>query len=246
MKRSYLLPIFAILALLLSLCSCSSGMIDTDTVQEAESHYPSTVNADVAPSYNSATQVFDNIRSLKRALENDTTTLYTVSSEISVYYELIGLPSGYVETSVEWTGSSDYCVYYSHDDSVIAYIPVSSENALTSMLENLLQYSGTYEYLAANTMVNSLTKTSVSTTLGWMYECTYNTSKKTGLKLNYHEYTNEETNITYIISRTYTQTGDILNSKLFVFNGSASFVCIGSETNISMETACNLTSVPIS
>lgn len=239
MKRSRFLSHAATLILLLSLCSCSSETIGADTVEEADSHHQDTVQTDNTPEYGSATKVFENVRSLKKESEND-----AAAPEIPVFHELSGLPSGYIETSVELTGSS-YCIYYSRDDSVVAFIPTESETALDSLMEDLLRNSGTYEALENNKMVDSLTKTELSAALGFMYECTYNTGRKSGLKLNYHEYRDEETNITYIISKTYTQTADILNSKLFVFNGSSSFACIGSEIEINMEDACNLTSVPI-
>ena len=244
MKNSRLISIFTTAVLMFSLYSCSSEIMDMNNDDAESSHLHNSADAEVAPSFNSSTQVFENIRSMKQELENDAATLYTVSSETPAFYELSGLPLGYVETSVEWTGSSDYVIYYSNGNSVIAYMPITSEDALDSMLLDLLKNGGTYEYLSENPLVNGVTKTDILSTLGSMYECTYNTSKTSGLKLNYHEYTNEETDVTYIISTTYTNTGDILNSKLFVFNGSSSFVCIGSETNIDMETACSLTSVP--
>ena len=238
MKRSRFLSPAATLILLLSLCSFSSETIGTDTIKEADSHNHDTIQTDNTPAYGSATKVFENVRSLKRESES------AAAPEIPVYYELSGLPSGYIETSVELTGSS-YCIYYSRDDSVVAFIPAASETELDSLMEDLLRNSGTYESLENNKMVDSLTKTELSAALGFMYECMYNTGRKSGLKLNYHEYRDEETNVTYIISRTYAQTDDILNSKLFVFNGSSSFALIGSETDINMEEACNLTSVPI-
>lgn len=239
MKRNCLLSFAATLTFLFSLCSCSSETIGADTIKEADSHNHDTIQTDNTPAYSSATKVFENVRSLKRESESDAAT-----PEIPVYYELSGLPSDYIETSVELTGSS-YCIYYSRDDSVVAFIPAASETELDSLMEDLLRNSGTYEALENNKMVDNLSKTELSAARGFMYECTYNTGRKSGLKLNYHEYRDEETNVTYIISKTYAQTDDILNSKLFVFNGSSSFACIGSETDINMEEAYNLTSVPI-
>lgn len=228
------------------LISCSSENDNEHKIINEDSSLNHSYPSEITPLYESSTQTFDSIRSMKETIENNSASLYVVQSDNSpLFYELTGLPSDYVESSVEWTGGSDYFIYYSNDSSSIAYMPFTSEEELQAVLDENLKNSGTYENLLNNTLVNNVIKTDISTSIGSMYECTYNTNKVTGLKLNYHEYTDSASNTTYIISKTYNQNESILNSKLFIFKDSSSFLCIGSETDITMTTALNLTSIPV-
>ncbi len=198
------------------------------------------------PINQSVTQTFENIRTMKEEIDekrnNETqSSIYTLSSiNTSDLKELKGLNTDYIESWVEWSGDDTYVIYYTTTDSVIAFIPFSSEDLLQEEMENWLLSDGTYENLLANNLVTDVEFANLPTTTGTSYQCTYNTNRVTGLILRYHTYTNPESNITYILSETLSPDNQLQSKSLFVFAGDKSFMCNGNDVSLTITTACDL------
>lgn len=136
--------------------------------------------------------------------------------------EMTGLPDGYEEVLVETGGL--YCITYRNNDSAIAFFPCESEAVLEEFMTGLLNTSGTYEFLLANDLVTAVRKTDLSSDGEIQYECLYNTSIKTDLKLQYREFTME--NIRYVLSSLYNEDNVLQSRCFFVFDRENSFACI--------------------
>ena len=125
-----------------------------------------------------------------------------------------------------------------------AFKPFSTEAELSDAMNSWLSVDGTYESLSANERISDIVKTDIDTELGTMYECTYNTDKVEGLKTRYHEYTDEGGRI-YILSQSYMSDGSLSSNALFVFDGTASFMCSGNDPSFTMNSALSLISAEI-
>jgi len=189
--------------------------------------------------YTTDTRVFDNIRAMKKELEQDSPS-YTLS-----FYELQGLPDTYTESWVEWAGKKDYFIYYTDADKVTVFMPFESESGLSAMKEDLLSNHGTYEYLLSNELIHDVVKTELPTDSGVAYECTYSTHIKTGLKIRYYEYQDSLTGRKYILSVDVSPDGMTDSFSLFVFDNNKSFMCSGTDSNVSLDVALELYSVVV-
>lgn len=241
----------------MTLTACSQNITDKDIANETfleVSHQTTSINENTnidentsAPPINqSTTQTFENIRTMKEEIDNKRnndpqSSLQTLSSiDTSDLKELKGLNTDYIESWVELSVDDTYVIYYTSMDSVIAFIPFSSEDLLLEEMENWLLSDGTYENLLANHLVTNVDFTELPTTTGTSYQCIYNTSRVTGLILRYHTYTNPETNITYVLSETFSPDNQLQSNSLFVFDGNNSFMCNGNDVSLTISTACDL------
>lgn len=189
--------------------------------------------------YNTDTRTFDSIRSMKEELEKN-----SQANNIS-FYELHGLQSAYSESWVEWAGGTDYFIYYTNADKVVAFMPFESESDLTTEKDDWLSNHGTYESLLANELIHDVVKTEIPTDYGISYECTYNTRVMTGLKIRYYEYQDSITGRTYILSVDLSPDGVSESFMLFVFDKDKSFMCSGTASDISLEVVDELYSVTV-
>lgn len=197
---------------------------------------------DSPPVYSTDTQVFNNIRAMKIDLEKN------LQPDTLSLYELQGLPDKYEESWVEWADKTDYLdyfIYYTDADKVTAFMPFESESALSAMKEDWLSDNGTYEYLLSNELIHDVVKTEISTDYGIAYECTYSTRIKTDLRIRYYEYQDSLTNRRYILSVDVSPDGMTDSFSLFVFDNANSFMCGGTDSNMSLDVAFGLYSVVV-
>lgn len=184
-------------------------------------------------------ELFDSIRSMKEELEKSS------QADNLSFYELHGLQSAYSESWVEWVRGTDYYIYYTNTDKVVAFMPFESENELTTEKDDWLSNHGNYESLLTNELVHNVVKTDIPTDFGISYECTYNTRVMTGLKTRYYEYQDSITGRTYILSIDLYPDGFSESFMLFVFDKDKSFMCSGTSSDISIDAATELCSVTV-
>ena len=121
-------------------------------------------------------------------------------------------------------------------------MPLGSEDLLRQAMNERLADNGTYEELSRNPLIISIQKNEIPTSLGSSYECIYSNSSITDSKLRYHDYTDNESGIQYILSESFSPTGELRSMALFVFDGENSFMCSGTSPDISMQAAIELRS----
>ncbi len=195
---------------------------------------------------------FDGIRTMQTELTARVSAGEKLPIDLANLRELVGLPGDFTDCGVEWGLGETYCITYgvpaeqsSENRQTIAFTPFSTEEKLQTATDNILRGSGTYEELCQNTLVSAVVKTDWETDLGVLYACTYNTSKKTGLKLVYHEYTEPATENRYVLSQMYDSDGTVRYFTLSVFRGAASFQCLGFDMAFTLTDAFDLLSVPV-
>ncbi len=213
----------------------------TETIETASSLLPDQ-------SCQPTTRTFDSIRTMKEEIEKrngDPPSSPDALSGIdtSDLKELKGLDADYAESWVELNNDDEYVkyvIYYTTADSVLAFIPFSSEDLLRKEMEYWLLPGGTYENLLTNHLVTDVEFAELPAAAGTSYQCTYNTSRATGLILRYHTYTDPESNSTYILSETFSPDNRLQSSLLFVFAGDRSFMCSGNDANLTISAARDL------
>ena len=150
---------------------------------------------------------------------------YAASSDApAVLRELTGLPEGFQDVLVETGGG--YCITYSNGETAIAFFPLENEAALDAYMTAQLAGSGTYEALLTNDLISDVRKTDLPAEGEILYECLYNTSIKTDLKLRYRECTAD--GIRFVLSVSYDSDGSQRYCQMFAFAGDASFACSSS------------------
>ncbi len=255
--------------IVISLSACSQNIVDnnivdnnvdTAVIDDISLEDPSQIapigddpetgeTASSPPIHQSTIQTFNNIRTMKEEIDkkrnDDLQPSFNTGNSIdtSDLKELKGLDADYVESWVELNNDDEYVkyvIYYTTADSVLAFIPFSSEDLLRKEMEYWLLPGGTYENLLANHLVTDVEFAELPAEVGTSYQCTYNTSRATGLILRYHTYTDPETNSTYILSETFSPNNQLQSYSLFVFAGDKSFMCNGNDAKLTILTACNL------
>ena len=169
--------------------------------------------------------------------------------DTSKWRELSGLEDEYKEAWVEWGGGNNYMVYYLPNGDLQStelyyFHAFSTEEELEKEMEWFLN-NETYETLLSNEKISNLVKIPLETPYGSGYECTYDTTSKTGLRIQYFEYTDENTGIRYVLSNDYNDDGTLFDSQVFVFDDENSFYAGTGVTELSIEFALTLKSVPL-
>lgn len=154
--------------------------------------------------------------------------------------ELAGLPEGFQDVLVETGGG--YCITYANWETAIAFFPLENEAALEAYMAAQLAGSGTYEALLTNDLISDVRKTDLPAEGEILYECLYNTSIKTDLKLRYRECTAD--GIRFVLSVSYDSDGSQQYCQMFAFAEDASFAC-GSSAPFSDAQLFALRSVPL-
>ncbi len=177
--------------------------------------------------YGSGVEVFDSIREMIRQIESG--TLSWTAQEIydahgcdtSALRELTGMDDGFSEFLVEWCGGMNYSINYQKDDQVIAFMPCDTMEEMYQAVSAM----DAWESLQENDLLMNLVKTDVETDDGIQYECTYDTSVVSGLRITYHE-TTDASGIRCVVTNQYGADGVHQSGAVYVFDESASFYCL--------------------
>lgn len=253
----YLLVLLVIMVI--TLFACSQNQMDNNasdndpfeaSPQTASMHKQSETGETESspPIIRTSILTFASIRTMKDEIDENRnrdpqSSLYSLSNiNTSDLKELKGLNTNYAESWVEWSGDKKYVIYYTSADSVLAFTPFASEKMLREEMDNWLLSDGTYENLLANRLVTNVEYAALPSATGISYQCIYNTNIVAGLILRYHTYTDPTTNISYILSETFSPDDQLQTKSLFVFDGDSSFMCTGNDDGLTINTALSFSS----